>query len=404
MNTRSESWQLPQSELPWLARPLWRVLDRLVEGELTVHTPAGRQVFNGQKAGISASLHIHDWRALSRIMQSGDIGLAEAWRDGQLSSPDWPALLQLAIANEQILAAAIHGSWLGTLGYWLRHLFRANTRKGSKRNIQAHYDLGNDFYRLWLDDSMTYSSAIFSDAAQPLSAAQNAKYERILQRLDVQPGQHILEIGCGWGGFAEYAIRSRQVKVTGLTLSHEQLAWARQRLVAAGLAEHADLRLQDYRDVTGQFDHIVSIEMLEAVGERWWPRYFRTLQQRLKPGGKAVVQVITMADAHFAHYRRGTDFIQQYIFPGGMLPSPAEVARHAQAARLQISDAFAFGADYARTLRHWLASLDAVLPQVRAQGFDEAFIRLWQFYFWYCIAGFEAGRTDVYQFEFSHQG
>ena len=387
--------------VPLMVRPLLHALTRLAYGQLTLMTPEGEShVFQGKEPGFQAHLHIKDWRALSRMALAGDIGLAEAWRDGWVESQDWALLMQLALQNEDALDKAIHGSWLGKIGYWLKHLSRANTRKGSRRNIHAHYDLGNDFYRLWLDGTMTYSSAIFSgEEGQSLASAQEAKYERILQRLDAKPGQHILEIGCGWGGFAEYAIRSRGVRVTGVTLSTEQLDFAQQRLAAAGLAEHADLRLQDYRDISGQFDHIVSIEMLEAVGERWWPSYFDTLYDRLLPGGRAVVQVITIGDAYFERYKRGTDFIQQFIFPGGMLPSPGVLEQQITRAGLVLTDNFTFGHDYAKTLRYWLHDFNAVLPQVQTQGFDLAFVRIWQFYFHYCIAGFEAGRTDVCQLE-----
>jgi len=402
MNASSRTLASPQDlRAPLLVRPLLQALSRLQYGELTLITPdGGSYLFRGAHPGLQAQLQVYDWRALRRIVLAGDIGLAEAWRDGWLASPDWTSLLQLALANETAFEQAIHGSWLGTAGYWLKHLTRANTRRGSRRNIHAHYDIGNDFYRLWLDPGMSYSAAIFSgEAGQTLAAAQEAKYERILARLDAQPGQCILEIGCGWGGFAEYAIRSRGVHVTGVTLSPSQLEWAQQRLAAAGLAAQAELRLQDYRDIDGQFDHVVSIEMLEAVGERWWPRYFRTLHDRLKPGGRAMVQVITIGDDYFARYRRGTDFIQQFIFPGGMLPSPAALRAAAQQAGLRVVEEFAFGRDYAETLRRWLHDFNAALPQVYGQGFDQAFVRLWQFYLHYCIAGFDAERTDVCQLE-----
>lgn len=393
--------QQPAGKLPWLAKPLLAGMEKLLYGELQLHTPDGHQrLFSGRHHGTRAELQLHDWRALRRIALSGDIGLAEAWRDGQVSTGDWPALMKLALENEAAFERAIHGSWLGTLGYLLRHLSRANSRRGSRRNIHAHYDLGNHFYRLWLDAGMSYSSGIYAgNAALSLERAQEAKYQRILQRLAPTAGQRVLEIGCGWGGFAEQAIRQCGVHVTGLTLSTEQLDWATRRLATAGLAQQADLRLQDYRDVDGQYDFIVSIEMLEAVGERWWPSYFAKLRDCLKPGGKALVQVITMADEHFDRYRSGTDFIQQYIFPGGMLPSPSRLQQEIQRAGLHLADRYTFGADYALTLRAWLARFEQALPQVRHHGFDDGFIRLWQFYLYYCIAAFEAGRTDVCQLE-----
>ncbi len=401
MNTASESLTRQTPSLPLAARPLLLALPRISHGTLTLIDPQGQsQHYRGTEGTLHATLQVHDWQALARIARSGDIGLAEAYRDGQIDSPDWVALMHLATVNEHALEQAIHGSWLGTLAYWLRHLTRANTRAGSRRNIHAHYDLGNAFYRLWLDGSMSYSSALFAgDDSRSLEDAQTAKYERILARLNPAPGARILEIGCGWGGFAEYAIRSRGVHVTGVTLSTEQLTYAQARLEAAGIAQMASLSLTDYRDVGGQFDHIVSIEMLEAVGERWWPSYFATLRERLKPGASALVQVITIGDEYFARYRKGTDFIQQYIFPGGMLPSPAALKREIGRAGLNLADDYRFGADYAETLRRWHTQFEEQLPRIHAQGFDEAFIRLWRFYLAYCIAGFDTRRTDVCQLE-----
>jgi cyclopropane-fatty-acyl-phospholipid synthase len=401
MNTASQSLTRQSARLPIAARPLLLALQRISHGTLTLIDPQGQsQHYQGQNGKLHATLQIHDWQALGRISRSGDIGLAEAYRDGQIDSPDWAALICLAIANEDALEQAIHGSWLGTLAYWLRHLARANTRTGSRRNIHAHYDLGNAFYRLWLDGSMSYSSALFDgDQSRSLEDAQTAKYERILARLNPAPGASILEIGCGWGGFAEYAIRTRGVHITGVTLSTEQLAYAQARLKAAGIERMASLSLTDYRDVGGSFDHIVSIEMLEAVGERWWPSYFASLRERLKPGGSAMVQVITIADEYFARYRKGTDFIQQYIFPGGMLPSPGALKHEIGRAGLSLVDDYRFGADYAETLRRWQTLFEAKLPEIHTQGFDVAFIRLWRFYYAYCIAGFDTERTNVCQLE-----
>jgi cyclopropane-fatty-acyl-phospholipid synthase len=270
----------------------------------------------------------------------------------------------------------------------------------------AHYDLGNDFYRLWLDPTMSYSSALYSTAApRAMAAAQRAKYQRILQRLDARPGQRVLEIGCGWGGFAETAAREAGLEVVGLTLSPAQLEFARQRMQLAGLDRQVSIELRDYRDLAGeQFDHIVSIEMFEAVGERWWPAYFATMQRLLAPAGRAVVQSITIRNELFARYRRGTDFIQQHIFPGGMLPSPSVFCDRAARAGLALRDAFAFGRDYARTLGEWSANFEQQWPQIAALGFDERFRRLWRFYLAYCQAGFNSGCTDVMQFELAHAG
>ena len=402
MNGHSPTRPLILARPPLLARTLISALENLQSGSLLLECPDGSaQLFHGQAPGPSAHLAIRDWDVLAKVAKGGDIALAEALRDERAHTQDAVALIRLALANEAALDRAVHGSLAGTLLYWLRHLFNANTRAGSRRNIQAHYDLGNDFYRLWLDEGMTYSAALFDgDSTRTLEDAQTAKYERILQRLNPARGARLLEIGCGWGAFAEYAIRTRGVHVTGVTLSSEQLAYAQARLARAGLAEQASLTLTDYRDIQGQFDHIVSIEMLEAVGERWWPTYFATLRDRLGQGGTALVQVITIDNAHFARYRRGTDFIQQYIFPGGMLPSVQRLEEESRSTGLRIDNLFAFGADYALTLRAWRHRFAAALPMLDAR-FDAPFQRIWRFYLDYCIAGFETGRTDVCQIQFA---
>jgi cyclopropane-fatty-acyl-phospholipid synthase len=291
----------------------------------------------------------------------------------------------------------IYGTWWGNLLYRVKHFFNRNSRAGSRKNIHAHYDIGNAFYRLWLDPSMTYSSALFSDPLHTLKNAQDAKYRRLLDELQLQENQRVLEIGCGWGGFAEMAARDG-MQVTGLTLSTEQLEFARNRLAAAGLSGSAELRLQDYRDADGEFDAIASIEMFEAVGEAYWSDYFSTIARRLKSGGRACIQTIVIADDLFERYRSGTDFIQQYIFPGGMLPSPGAFRKQAEKQGLRIVNALAFGQDYARTLQQWRLAFKAQFPAVRNQGFDEQFIRTWEFYLAYCEAGFRAHSLDVYQF------
>ena len=305
-------------------RLVFELLEKIRGGLLEIRLPDGaRFLFGEGEPGVT--MQVNDETVFARVLAKGDIGLAEAYLDGEWDSPDVTALLALLARNRDALRDAVYGSWRQLLAARLRHWFNRNSRAGSKRNIMAHYDLGNDFYGLWLDPGMSYSSALFDGTSdQPLQAAQDAKYRRILSRLAAEPGQRVLEIGCGWGGFAEMATHDG-LAVTGLTLSPAQLAWARQRVPSA------DLRLQDYRETTERFDHVVSIEMFEAVGERWWPTYFRTVANALKPEGRAVIQSITIRDDLFATYRRGTDFIQQYIFPGGMLPSRAEF--RAQAAR-----------------------------------------------------------------------
>ncbi len=389
---------------PYAVRAIFGFLQRLQHGMLIVEGPDGfSETFGHDAHGHAVRITLQDWDVLKRCLKSGDIGFAETWMEGRWQCDDLPGLIALFCRNRSAMEAAIYGSWFGNLAYRLRHLFNANTKAQAKKNIEAHYDLGNDFYKLWLDPSMTYSSALFAgNPAQPMEQAQHAKYRRILEVLQARPGDRILEIGCGWGGFAEVAIRDFGVHLTGLTLSSEQLAWAQSRLERAGLAANADLRLTDYRDLAGQFDHIVSIEMFEAVGEQYWDTYFAAVKRNLKPGGRAVVQSITIDEALFARYRTSTDFIQQYIFPGGMLPSPTEFRARAATAGLKAAEGVRFGHDYAETLKRWRASFMTVLPQVREQGFDQRFVRLWEFYLGYCEGAFNAGSTDVIQFDLEH--
>ncbi len=395
----AENTAIDIASAPAAARLLLNMLKRIRIGTLTVTLPSGgHHCYGGIEPGPTAFLDIRSWRACQRILRSGDIGLAEAYRDHEVEIADIPALLLLAMANEDAIKQAFEGSLIGKATYLFRHFWlNRNTRKGSQRNIHAHYDLGNDFYRLWLDPGMTYSAAIFASADITLEQAQTAKYERILSRLNVSKGDHILEIGCGWGAFAEYAARSRGVYVTGISLSKEQLAWANARVKGTDIESLCQFHFQDYRDLSGQYDAIVSIEMIEAVGEPFWPSYFEKIHQVLKPGGMAGIQAITIRDDLFYHYSRNTDFIQQFIFPGGMLLAPEKIHQQATKANLTITDRFAFGLDYAETLRRWRQAFEQQLDTIAAQDFDDAFLRIWRFYYTYCEAGFEAGRTDVYQ-------
>ena len=377
-------------------RTVFNLLRGLTEGLLEVRLPGGSSVLFGEGEN-RASLQIHDEAVFSRILARGDIGLAESYIDGDWDSPDVVALLELLARNRASLRRAIYGSPWRLLTARLHHWLNRNSRAGSKRNIMAHYDLGNDFYREWLDPSMSYSAALYREEDNgSLLQAQHAKYRRILERLQAKAGERVLEIGCGWGGFAEIAHQAG-LAVTGLTLSPAQLAWASQHVPAA------DLRLQDYRETTERFDHIVSIEMFEAVGEQWWPTYFDTVQRALRPGGKAVIQSITIDDDLFPSYRRSTDFIQQFIFPGGMLPSRKAFRQAAGRAGLCVTNEFAFGLDYARTLAEWRQAFENRWPAIAAQGFDEKFRRLWRLYLCYCEAGFRAGNIDVIQFELTHR-
>lgn len=394
---------LLDGSLPLAARVVLAAAQQLQAGSLEVVLPNGRtQRFTGEQAGPAATIAINDRRFFARLVRGGDMAFAEAYMDGWFDTPDLPALLTLGALNQAALERAFQATWFRRAIWRLLHLRRHNSKRGSARNIRAHYDLGNEFYRLWLDRSMTYSSALYADEPQKsLEQAQDAKYGRILDRLGVRQGDSILEIGCGWGGFAEMAAR-RGARVHGITISREQLEFARERLAKADLADNATLEFRDYRDVEGKFDHIVSIEMIEAVGEKYWPRYFAALAQHLRPGGTALIQAITIADQAFEQYRRSTDFIQRYIFPGGMLLSRQKLAEQARQAGLKLADACAFGQDYARTLASWLERFDRVSDRVRQMGFDERFLRMWRYYLAYCIAGFSTGRTDVLQAELVH--
>ncbi|MEO5689316.1 MAG: cyclopropane-fatty-acyl-phospholipid synthase family protein [Burkholderiaceae bacterium] len=393
--------RVKSARVPATARAALALLPRLQAGTLIVHTPDGatHHASGATRPELHATLNVHDWSVFAATMRTGDIGFAEGFMAGQWTTPQLADLLRLLLANRDVIEKAIYGSWWGRLLHRVQHALNRNTRRGSRRNISAHYDLGNDFYTLWLDETMNYSSAWFDgDHAQPLAQAQLAKLQRAIDATGVKPGERLLEIGCGWGAVAETAAREG-IAVVGLTLSTEQLAWAQARVTRAGVAQHADLRLQDYRDVPdGPFDAIVSIEMFEAVGREYWDSYFQTVHAQLKRGGKACVQAIVIRDDLFERYVSSADFIQRYVFPGGMLASTALFVQHAQAAGLRVVERFAFGADYAETLRRWRHAFLARLDDVRRQGFDERFIRLWEFYLAYCEAAFDAGNTDVVQF------
>ncbi len=403
MSAREHFETLPHARAPFAARAVLALLGRITEGRLAVELPDGSRRHFGS-GNPCATLSVADWRLFDAVLRRGDIGFAESFLDGDWSSPDLPKLLGLAAANRDALDRAVYGSLLGRLAARIRHALNANTRRGSRRNIAAHYDLGNDFYALWLDPSMSYSSALFgADRAQTLEAAQAAKYARVLARLAPRPGESVLEIGCGWGAFAETAARDHGCRVTGLTLSAEQARYCGERFRRAGLEDRVQVAIRDYRDERGTYDHVVSIEMFEAVGERYWPAYFATLARALKPGGRAVVQSITIAERLFERYRAGSDFIQRYVFPGGMLASPSRFRALASQAGLEVTGEHAFGPDYAETLRRWRRAFHERLGEVRALGYDERFLRLWDFYLAYCEAGFETRCTDVHHFELARR-
>lgn len=369
-----------------------------IAGGITFVLPEGREItLGGAEPGPHARVVIRDYNFMRRVMAAGDIGFAEGYMAGEWETPDLTAVLESASLNWERLAEFVEGNALMRVFNHLLHLLRPNTRRGSQRNIHAHYDLGNAFYSRWLDPSMTYSSARFDAPDQDLPQAQKRKYESLAQAMNLQSGQSVLEIGCGWGGFAEYAAAEVGAKVTGVTISREQYDFARKRLFEQGLADRAQIRLMDYRDIEGQFDRVASIEMFEAVGERYWPIFFRKLHDRLKPGGRAGLQIITIRDELFEDYRSRADFIQKYVFPGGMLGSEARLRQEAARADLAWGDVIRFGQDYGRTLNQWGEQFQAAWHDIRGLGFDERFRRLWSFYLSYCEAGFRTGRTDVIQ-------
>ena len=378
-----------------------KALERIAVGRLTVRLPDGStRVFGIAGAEPDAVLEIKDDSFFRRVLMGGDIGFAEAYMEGLCDSPDLPRLIALLAENERHLGTVARNNTLANLALRLLHWRRDNSRDGARRNIHAHYDLGNSFYRLWLDPTMTYSSALYrGDERQPLEAAQSAKYERILEQIGARQGDSILEIGCGWGGFAEAAAK-RGMRVTGITISKEQLAFARERVDRAGVGHNVDLQFRDYRDIQGSYNHVVSIEMIEAVGERYWPDYFDVLKRHLVPGGSALVQAIVIANEFFETYRQRPDFIQKYIFPGGMLLTKDGIGEQCRRAGLKVAELYSFGLDYARTLETWLGRFDNVSDQVAKLGFDDRFRRMWRYYLAYCAAGFSTRRTDVLQAHF----
>ena len=403
-STTSAPVRSAPQDMPAAARRVLSLLQRLQHGTLHVQWPDGSVAQYGATPAsgpaLNATLHLHSYAPLTQALKSGDIGFAESYIAGEWTTNNLSELLQLLVANRRDMDALIFGSWLGRLFYRVRHLLHRNTRSNSKKNIHAHYDLGNAFYELWLDPTMNYSSAWFdNDRAKPMAEAQTAKVRRALRMVDAKAGDRILEIGCGWGALAELGGTEFGARMSGVTLSHEQLAFANQRMQKLGLESTSNLRLQDYRDIDdGPYDAICSIEMLEAVGQEYWPTYFESVARLLKSGGKACVQTIVIDDALFDRYVKSTDFIQQYIFPGGCLPCPREFRAHAERAGLKVIDELAFGLDYAETLRRWRHQFMTDKAQVLQLGFDERFVRIWEFYLAYCEAAFEQHNTDVLQF------
>lgn len=398
-STAPTSFTLPQGT-PAAARTALRLLQRLQHGSLTVQLPDGALHHFGDGHGPAAAMTLRNWEVCRAALKSGDIGFAETYIAGDWTSPNLTELLKVFLANRQHVDDVIYGSWAGRLLYRIKHLLNRNTRHNSQKNIHAHYDLGNAFYELWLDDTMNYSSAWFETGPdQDMRSAQQAKVRRALRMARVQPGDRVLEIGCGWGALAEMSTTEFQARLTGVTLSTEQLDFARRRMQALGVQDRADLRLQDYRDINdGPYDAVCSIEMVEAVGREYWPTYFSAIERLLKPGGRACIQSIVIDDTLFDRYIGSTDFIQQYIFPGGCLPCPREFRLAAEAAGLRVEDSFAFGQDYAETLRRWRERFLAQRSQIQQLGFDDRFMHIWEFYLAYCEAGFTMGSIDLVQY------
>lgn len=388
--------QLP--DLPRAAQLAIRFGSKLRRGTLDVTLPDGRRIrLGGVEPGPSAAMTLYNFGFATRLLNGGDIGIAEAYLRGEWDTPDLTQFLYLFCVNQDLIKAMLGDNPVMRFVQIVRHWFNRNTPRQARRNIYAHYDIGNAFYSAWLDSSMTYSSALYEDPAHDLTTAQHNKFRRLAEAIDLQPGQKLLEIGCGWGGFAEFAAKNYNVNVVGLTISKEQHDFARKRIQEAGLSDQVEIRLQDYRDERGQYDRIASIEMIEAVGEQFWPHYFSQIRDRLLPGGLAGIQAITIQDKFFQTYRREVDFIQRYIFPGGMLPSPSILKSMGDRFGVPVIRERIFGQDYAKTLAIWRDNFRAAWPNLKPLGFDDRFKRLWEYYLAYCEAGFLSGNIDVRQ-------
>ena len=387
-----------QAGLPRYFAQVFAVARTLRNGRLDFVMPDGRRFrAEARNAGPIAEIHVHDNDVFARLIREGDLGFSEDYLDGGWSTPDLQALMDLVHAGNDTVYDGFPGMALVRFYERVRHLLRANSRRQARKNIAYHYDLGNDFYALWLDETMTYSSALFRTGQESLEAAQRAKYASMVDRMGVKPGDHVLEIGCGWGGFAEYAAGERGLRVTGLTISQAQHDYAVARIARSGLADRVEIKLQDYRDERGRYDGVASIEMFEAVGEKYWPVYFDTVRDRLNPGRRATLQIITLQDKRFEIYRKGVDFIQKYIFPGGMLPSPTVLRHEIRRAGLALVGSLEFGESYSQTLRRWHETFNRRWDDVARMGFDDRFRRMWNFYLTSCAGAFHGGNCDVTQ-------
>ncbi|MDJ0822328.1 MAG: cyclopropane-fatty-acyl-phospholipid synthase family protein [Paracoccaceae bacterium] len=387
-----------QTGLPRYFTRVFEGVKGINRGRLDFVLPDGRTFrADGKAPGPVAELHVHNPDLFGRLIRDGDLGFSEAYLDGWWTTPDLMAFMDLVHADNDDVYDGFPGMKLARAYERMRFWLQSNSKRQAKKNISYHYDLGNEFYGLWLDDTMTYSSALFETGQESTENAQIAKYKSMVDEMGAQPGDHVLEIGCGWGGFAEYAAKERGLKVTGLTISQEQFNYAQERIAKAGLSDRVTFKLQDYRDETGQYDGIASIEMFEAVGEKYWPVYFNTLRERLKPGRNATLQIITVQHKRWHIYRKGVDFIQKYIFPGGMLPSPVVLRQEVEKAGLNVARSIEFGESYSQTLRRWHDTFNERWDEVARLGFDDRFRRMWNFYLTSCAATFHSGNCDVTQ-------
>ncbi|MDQ2088992.1 SAM-dependent methyltransferase [Marimonas arenosa] len=394
-----------QQGLPRYFANVFDIAARMPVGRLDFVLPDGRRFrAEGRTPGRVAEVEIHSSDVFTRLIREGELGLCDAYLEGDWSTPDLQAFLDLLNSGNEELYRGFPGQGILRAIERFRHWMNSNTKEQARENISYHYDLGNEFYALWLDETMTYSSALFETGQESLAAAQTAKYAALVDQMGLAPGDHVLEIGCGWGGFAEYAAGERGLRVTGLTISEEQLKFARERIEKAGLSDRVDLKMQDYRDETGRFDGIASIEMFEAVGEKYWPVYFQKVRDCLKPDAKAALQIITIDERRFEVYRKGVDFIQKYIFPGGMLPSKTALQAEVVKAGLAVEKMRGFGESYSQTLRRWHESFNDHWDRISAMGFDERFRRMWNFYLTSCAASFHGGNCDVVQITVSNPG
>lgn len=387
-----------QDNLPRYFSAVWNQISDLKKGRLDVVMPDGRTFrAEGKEPGHVVEVQVKNPDVFARLIREGDLGFSEAYMDGWWDTPDLQAFMDMIHDDTEDMYDGFAGQtlvrWFEQVRFWLQ----SNSKRQAKKNISYHYDLGNEFYGLWLDETMTYSSALFKSDQESLEKAQKQKYASMVDEMGAQPGDHVLEIGCGWGGFAEYAAKERGLKVTGLTISQEQLRYAKERIEKAGLSDRVEFKLQDYRDEQGTYDGIASIEMFEAVGQKYWPVYFNTVRECLKPGKNATLQIITVGDERFDVYASRPDFIQKYIFPGGMLPSPAKLKEEVEKAGLSVSRSIKFGESYSQTLRRWHEVFNAKWDQITQMGFDDRFRRMWNYYLTSCASAFHSGTCDVTQ-------